>query len=124
MTLVRHLWAHHRAALCAFVLALAALGYFGGKTVSSTIYWMDPAHIEQPLAGWMTPRYIGQSYGLPREAVLEALMMDPDAPPQRVSLSEIATRNDMTMDDLQARVDAAADLWGANQPPRDAGASR
>ncbi|MCF2872274.1 hypothetical protein L0664_14455 [Octadecabacter sp. G9-8] len=99
----------------AFSVALCALGYFGFKTISSTIYWMDPAHQEQPLAGWMTPRYVGQSYKLPREIVLEALMMDPSAPPRRISVDAIAAKNNVTLDTLQDRVDAAAAIWSARR---------
>ena len=109
--MIKHLWQTHRLALMAFGVALCALGYFGVKTVSSAIYWMDPAHQDQALAGWMTPRYVGQSYRLPREIVLEALLMDPNAPPRRISISEIADQNGVTMDELQARVDAAVALW-------------
>jgi hypothetical protein len=113
--MIAHLWATHRFALMAFAVALAALGYFGVRTVSATIYWMDPAHQDKPLAGWMTPRYVGQSYNLPREVVLEALMMAPDAPPRRISIHEIATQNGITIDDLQTRVHASAALWDATR---------
>ena len=41
---MKHLWQNHRIALSAFVLALGLLGYFAVQTISSTIYWMDPAH--------------------------------------------------------------------------------
>lgn len=115
--MIRTLWNTHRIALIAFTVALCALAYFSVKTISSTIYWMDPAHQEQTLAGWMTPRYVGQSYNLPREIVLEALMMDPNAPPRRISISEIAEQNGMTMDELQTRVDAAAALWATTPRP-------
>lgn len=113
--MIKHLWQTHRLALMAFIVALCALGYFGVRTIASTIYWMDPEHREQPLAGWMTPRYIGQSYKLPRDVVLEALMMDPDAPPRRISLTEIAAQNDMTMDDLQSRVTQAQATFEAGR---------
>ena len=121
--MIAHLWATHRFALMAFAVALAALGYFGVRTVSATIYWMDPAHQDQPLAGWMTPRYVGQSYNLPRDVVLEALMMDPDAPPRRISLNEIATQNGMTIDDLQTRVHAATILWDTTRAAQREAAS-
>ncbi len=106
--MIKHLWHTRRAALLAFGLALAALGYFGVKTVSSTLYWMDPAHQNQPLAGWMTPRYVAQSYDLPRDALRPALFIDLDAPPRRISLATIAAQNGITIADLQARIDAAA----------------
>lgn len=113
--MIKHLWQTHRIAVLAFALALGALGYFGVKTLSSAIYWMDPAHQDQPLAGWMTPRYIGQSYKLPRDIVLDVLMMDPEAPPRRISISDIATQNDMTMDQLQDRLDAAVRAFDAER---------
>lgn len=113
--MLKHLWQTHRLALLAFAVALCALGYFGVRTTSSMIYWMDPAHQNQPLAGWMTPRYIGQSYGLPRDMVMDALMMDQDAPPRRVSLSEISEQSGMSMDALQARIDAATAQMNAER---------
>jgi hypothetical protein len=118
--MIKHLWQTHGIALMAFTFALCALGYFSLKTISSTIYWMDPAHQDQALADWMTPRYVDQSYKLPREIVLEALMMDPDAPPRRISIREIAQDNGVTMEDLQTRVRDAAVLWDTMQrPPRN-----
>ncbi|AKS46431.1 hypothetical protein SAMN05444287_1547 [Octadecabacter temperatus] len=106
--MIKHLWQTHRLAVIAFAVALSALVYFGGKTITSAIYWMDPAHQEQPLAGWMTPRYVAQSYKLPREFLIEALFLDPDAPPRRISLDTIAQQNGVSLADLQTRVDAAA----------------
>ena len=116
--MIKHLWQTHRLALIAFILAFSALLYFGGKTVTSAIYWMDPAHQEQPLAGWMTPRYVAQSYDLPREYVLPALFFDPETPPRRISLDAIADENGVTLADLQARIDAATAQFEAD---RDAG---
>lgn len=120
--MIARLWDSHRFAVLGFVVALCALGYFGARTITSTFYWMDPAHQEQDIAGWMTPRYIGQSYNLPREVVMEALMMDPNAPPRRISIREIAETNAISMDDLQARVDAAAAAFAAERAARDHGA--
>lgn len=107
MTAIKHLWAEHRLALLAFVAALGALAYFGVTTLAAALYWMDPAHQDQPLAGWMTPRYVGQSYHLPRDVVADALMITRGEDPPRMRLSDIATQNDMTLDDLQSRIDAA-----------------
>ncbi len=112
--MIRRLWQKNRLALIAFGVALCALGYFGVKTVGAMIYWMDPAHQEQALAGWMTPRYVAQSYGLPREYLMEALFIDKDAPPRRVSLDKIADENGVTLAELQARIDAAVAAWRAS----------
>ncbi|HCP80851.1 MAG TPA: hypothetical protein DIT67_04395 [Octadecabacter sp.] len=117
--MIRHLWHTHRLALMAFLIALVALVYFGGRTITSTIYWMDPAHQEQPLAGWMTPRYVAQSYKLPREYVQPALFIAPDATPNRVSLESIAQANDVTLADLQARIDAAAAQFELDRDARN-----
>lgn len=107
MTLLKHLWSQHRLALLAFVAALGAAGFFGIRTMSAMVYWMDPAHQEQPLASWMTPRYVAQSYGLPRTAIEELFMLERGVDPPRIRLGEIMENMDMTMDELQARVDAA-----------------
>ncbi|MCF2903600.1 hypothetical protein L0666_01240 [Octadecabacter sp. CECT 8868] len=116
--MIKHLWDTHRLALITFAFALGALGYFGVKTISSAIYWMDPAHQNQPLAGWMTPRYVAQSYHLPREFLLEALFITPGTPPRRISLDAIAAANGVTLADLQTRVDAAAALHEAERAAR------
>ncbi|MBU2993636.1 hypothetical protein Q4555_12640 [Octadecabacter sp. 1_MG-2023] len=116
--MIKHLWHTHRLALLAFAVAVTALGYFGVKTVSSAIYWNDPAHQNQQLAGWMTPRYVAQSYHLPREYMVEALFIDPDAPPRRISLDAIANANGVSLADLQARVDAAAAQHDADRAAR------
>lgn len=102
------LWAQHRVLLLLFCLLLGASGLFGFKTVRAALYWADPAHKEQPLAGWMTPRYVARSYDLPPEYLDEALFLDPQQAPRRISLDEIATRNSVTLDDLQNRITAAA----------------
>ena len=54
-----------------------------------------------------------QSYDLPREFVMEALFIDLDAPPRRVSLDKIADENGVTLAELQVRIDAALAAWRA-----------
>lgn len=36
---------------------------------------MDPAHQDQDLAAWMTPRYVAQSYKLPPNVLGPALFL-------------------------------------------------
>lgn len=116
--MLRHLWRSHRIALIAFVVAVTLLGFFAVRTVTATIYWMDPTHQDQPIAGWMTPRYVAQSYNLPPDVLGPALFLLPGAPPRRRSLDAIAADNGITLDDLQRRIDEAAAAWRANQPER------
>ena len=110
---IAHLWAQHRLLLIVFLIAVGASGFFAIRAVSATIYWMDPAHQDQALAGWMTPRYVARSYQLPPEVLDEALFLNSDEPRRRVSLDVIAAENGLTLALLQVRIDAAAVAWRA-----------
>jgi hypothetical protein len=68
-----HLWAHHKFLFLSFALALVVTVFFILRTVVFFVYWSDPAHRNQPLEPWMTPRYIGNSYELPPEEILQML---------------------------------------------------
>lgn len=113
-----YLWAHHRAILLAFGGVVAMIAFFGIKTLSAAIYWMDPAHQDQDLAPWMTPRYIAASYKLPPEVLGPALFLEKDAPPRRISLGNIAFENGQTMEEMQIRIDAAAAAWREDKTVR------
>ena len=56
-----------------FLAALALTLWFGGRATMSAIYWADPAHRDEPIAGWMTPGYVSRSWEIPPEVVAEAL---------------------------------------------------
>lgn len=114
--MIRHFWAHHRLAVMAFVVALLAVGWFGFQTVRHALYWHDPAHQDQPLAGWMTPRYVVESYQIPPEVLAPALFLNPDEKPRRLSLDTIADQNDVTLTELQSRIDAAVAEWRLTHP--------
>lgn len=102
-----YLWSTQRKALIAFVGIVCFVAYFGIKTLTATIYWMDPAHQDQALQGWMTPRYVSMSYEIPPEVVGPALFLVRGEMPRRIRLADIATEQGMTMEELQARIDAA-----------------
>lgn len=113
---VLDLWRHNRIALLAFVAVLCLVGFFAFKSVSQFIYWSDPQHQNQPLAGWMTPRYVAQSYQVPPIVIQAAFDLDPAAPPRRMSLDRLANENGLTINALQLRVDAAVAAWRAENP--------
>jgi len=113
------LWAHNRLALLVFAGLICVLGFFAVRTVSLTLYWMDPAHQDQALAGWMTPRYVARSYKLPPDVLGPALFLVKDAPPRRIRLETIALENSVTLADLQARIDAAATQWRAERDAKE-----
>ncbi|WP_341366309.1 hypothetical protein [Yoonia sp. BS5-3] len=115
---IKDLWQHNRLALLAFGIALCAFGFFGIKTASHVIYWADPAHQDQPLAAWMTPRYVGQSHQVPPEVVKEAFFLAADGPPRRISIGTIAAEQDMTIAQLQERLDGIVAAWRAANPGR------
>ena len=110
---IKDLWQHNRLALVAFVVAVCALGLFGGRTISHMIYWADPAHQDQALEIWMTPRYVAQSHNVPPAVVQQAFFLDSDAPPVRISIGKIAIENNMTIPQLQARLDDIVAAWRA-----------
>ncbi len=113
---IKDLWAHNRSLLIAFLTVAVLSGYFGTRAVHQFIYWSDPAKQDQDLAGWMTPRYVGQSYQVPPDVVKSALQMDMDAPPRRISLDRLAAENGMSMQDMQSALEAAVAAWRAENP--------
>jgi hypothetical protein len=118
MKMLKHLWETQRLVLSAFVLAAAVFCYFAATTTMSMIYWMDPAHQDQPLAGWMTPRYVSHSYKLPPEIVGPALSIVKGDMLKRQSLDAIAAAKGMTMDEMQDSIDTTAAVFRAS---KDAG---
>lgn len=113
---LRHLWANHRALLLVFFGVVAVLAFFGVRTVGAALYWHDPAHRNQAIEGWMTPRYVSLSYHLPPEILGPALFLTKDNPIRFETLQTIAAANDVTLQDLQTRIDAATTAFRANQP--------
>ncbi len=115
MARLTSLWQHHRALLIVFVVVAGVTVGFGVRTVTSAIYWMDPAHQDQRIEGWMTPHYVADSYHLPREVVGPALFMDPAGPNQRLNLEQIAAQHGLTLTQLQDRIDTAAAAFRSGQ---------
>lgn len=112
---LKSLWAHHRAALLAFLAMLCVAGYFGFQAIAAAIYWNDPSHQDQMLAPWMTPRYVAQSYGIPPDVLGQALFFEPGNPPRRRRLEDIAASNGVTLEELQQRVTQATTAFRADQ---------
>ncbi len=106
MTAFGHLWREHRIALLAFVAALVLAVFFGLRLIVFTIYWSDPAHLNQHPEGWMTLGYIARSWDVPREELRAALgLAAEDGRPR--ALAEIARSRGMPLPDLIAEVEAA-----------------
>lgn len=112
----KFIWANHKPVVLALALVLAGAGIFGSRIAADMLYWADPAKQDQPLQGWMTPRYVGKSYAVPPEVIMQAFDLRPesgrqnggqDGGPRRVSLERLAADHGLTLAELQARLDAA-----------------
>ena len=108
-----HLFRAHPVLTPAFLLAAALTLLFTIRTVVFTIYWSNPAHKNQQIEPWMTPRYVAYSWDLPPEAVARALgLPEPDGPGPRLprrSLQEISEQTGVPIAEMAARVEAAAE---------------
>ncbi|MBV1868988.1 MAG: hypothetical protein KUG69_13955 [Marinosulfonomonas sp.] len=99
-------FARHPVLSSGFLLALALVIFFAVRSVVALIYWADPEHRDQPIQGWMTPRYVVQSWQLPPEVMIEVLNAGP-MPGRRLTLREIADDQGISVNDLATRITAA-----------------
>lgn len=102
---LRQLWREHRLLLLAFLLALAVTVFFAIRMAVFWIYWADPAHRNQAIEAWMTPRYIAHSWDVPPPVVGAALGLEPDA--GRMTVGDVAARDGTNVEDLSRRIVAA-----------------
>lgn len=107
--MIKELWENHRLLFLAFLAAVSAMLFFGVQSATHAIYWNDPARKSLDLQPWMTPRYVAQSYHLPRDLLGEALMLEPGAPPRRVRLDVLALEKGVTLEEFQERVNEAVE---------------
>jgi len=105
-------FARHPLLSSGFLLALGLVMFFAARSVAALVYWSDPAHRDQPIEGWMTPRYVIQSWQLPPEVMTEILNAGP-MPGRRLTLAQIADDQGITLNDLAARITAATDAHRA-----------
>ncbi|PLW74902.1 hypothetical protein [Cohaesibacter celericrescens] len=103
---LHYFWKEQPVALSAFVLAIALLVFFGGRFVFGFIYFHDPAHRNQALEPWMTPRYVSLSYAIPPEIVQDVMELEDMGRP-RVKLDEVTAKLGISLAELQERVWAA-----------------
>lgn len=99
------LWRDNKLLLGAFALALAVTLFFALRSLSFWIYWADPAHRNQAIEPWMTPRYIAHSWHVPPPVVAEAMGLKPGGP--RITVADVAEDEDMTVEALVAQIMAA-----------------
>lgn len=112
---MRRLWRENRLVFIGFVLAAALTLFFATRLTLNWIYWNDPAHRDQEIAGWMTPRYVAHSWRIPPEVLAGTLGLEP-GPGRPPTLSEIAAARGTTVEALAAAIEAAAERHRATKP--------
>ncbi|MGP9790338.1 hypothetical protein [Roseinatronobacter sp. NSM] len=91
----------------AFAAALALTLFFTVRLTVSTIIWSDPDRYEQPIAGWMTPRYVSRSWGVELEVVAQVLQIEMDRAARQMTIEEIAAAQGRGLDTLILELDTA-----------------
>jgi len=112
---VKRAWAKSPVLTLLFAVALIGTIGFGVRTAMLAVYWSDPAHRNQTIESWMTPRYVSMSYRLPPEVLGPVLGLDPQRPP-RETMDHIAGRLGLTLEQVEARVRATAVEFQASHP--------
>ena len=113
---VRTLWKDHRLLLAGFLLALAVMLFFAVRSVMFWVYWADPAHREEPIAGWMTPRYVAHSWSIPPEVLRDALAVPADA--RRLTIDALAEARGVPTDEIIRQIEAVIATQRTSDPVR------
>jgi len=109
------MWAAAPYATGLLALALVFAGFFAFRAVNGYLYWSDPAHHDQAIAGWMSPRYVANSSHVPPEVVGNALGLDREKP-RRLTLDQLAAERGVAIDVLSRNLEAAIVAWRAANP--------
>ena len=117
MTALGLLWRHNRLLLLAFAAALCVTLLFALRAALFALYWNDPAHRDQPIEGWMTPRYVAHSWDVPRAVMVEVLGTDGpprDGKPQPLRM--MADERGVPLDQVIAEIETAIAAFRAAGP--------
>ena len=99
-----YLWRNHRLLLLAFVVVFGVAMVLGYNALHHGRNFEVAK--DQPIAGWMTPRYVSRSWKLPREKMAEALNVNHTVRGP-VPLEKVAEEQGITLEALIARIEAA-----------------
>lgn len=99
-----------------FALALIGTLYFGIRVAMGAFYWSDPAHQDQAIEGWMPLGYVGRSWNVPREVMVEIAGITPEGRPRR-SLEMIARDENIPLPVLIERIRTGIAQW--REQPHD-----
>ena len=90
--MTRHRAMIRRALLAVLALALIGTLIFAVRLATSTALWRDPPQPNEPIAGWMTPRYVARSWDVPPEVIAAALALEHDGSGRKITLAELAAQ--------------------------------
>lgn len=90
-----------------FLASIAAVITLSSTLLADAIYFNDPRHKDVDLEAWMTPRYVGMSYGLPRNVIDDIFgIKENSGRPRR--LDRQASKMGLSLDELTNVVRIAA----------------
>lgn len=93
-----------------FSLALILTLFFSIRLALGAFYWSDPTHRDVMIQGWMPLGYVGRSWSIPREAMIEIAGIPPDSL-QRRSLEMIARDEGIPLAELIARIQTGVEAY-------------
>lgn len=91
----------------AFALAVLLTLFFLTQFVVSSLRWSGADRIDQPIAGWMTPRYVVRSWDVPPSVVADALGLTKDGTGRRITLEDLAAAQGRDLDEMIEALAAA-----------------
>ncbi|MCI2393161.1 hypothetical protein [Aliiroseovarius sediminis] len=114
ISFLKRMWRAAPWATTILALAMAAGVFFGTRTVASWVYWNDPARRDQPIAAWMTPRYVTYSWRIPRKVMIDALGSPNPAEGFR-NFEHLAQDRGIPVDELMMQIEDAIVAFRATQ---------
>lgn len=99
MDTLRYLWRRHSLALTGFVIAVVLALGFGVKMMMH-----EPPRADEPIAGWMTPRFIAHAHHIDPDHLRAVLGELP--PDTRPTLQAIADYNHLPLPEVIAQIEA------------------
>ena len=108
------IWKRHPWVTAIFAVATIAVVVFAVRLAAFALYWADPAHRNQAIAGWMTPGYVAASWDVPKPVVMDALGFEERG--KRQSLEALAEERGVPLRSLIEALEAAIDAHRQAQP--------
>ena len=100
-----NIWRRHPILTTGLAIAAALTLFFAIRMTMFTIYWADPAHRDQAVAGWMTPGYVVHSWRIPDQLMRDTLGPKPDRP--RPMIADFAADQGISTKELIDKINAA-----------------